>query len=185
MDNSANIVRSIEQVLQSGEPISFYDALMIIRRARYTGELTDEALASLIALHDCQRTTDGAHQICAAFLTSYAERMARQRQLAGRPVTLADSGNLARAAAGSSLRLELEENVAEGFRWEIVKASGPIRLTRAGRIEAATPTVAIVVKLLHRGHAKLRLEEQRPTIADVEENRRSKARHFDLDILIE
>jgi hypothetical protein len=182
MQESAQLIRAVGQMVGAGTPLSFYDALMVVQRARCIDELTDAALHWLIHMHDLPRTTDGARAILADFLRAQAERHADQRKRAARPLTLGDSGKTARATAGARVTLELEERRGQGYRWRVDAVRGPGSCGRRGVVPAGPPRGVFDVKLTRPGVLALKLAEDRPPeIADDD----TKPRTFELRVIVE
>ena len=77
-----------------------------------------------------------------------AEHPEAERELAARPVTLGDSGKLARLRAGATLLLALEEKAARGYRWEVEQLAGDA----AGQPVHLVPEIAVAAHVGARGH---------------------------------
>jgi len=172
-------------MLHSGEPLSFYDAVVAVRRARKIGDLDDRCLTALIAMHDAEVATDGAREALAEFLSGYAERLVGERELGERVITLADNGKSARVAAGGTLTLHLAENAAVGFRWEVERASTGVRVQRGSRVPGAKTMVAFQVTVSRSGRARISLVETRPASIEAAEGGVAKPASFVLAIVAE
>jgi predicted secreted protein len=178
------LAAGIRQMLASGEPLSFYDAVMAVRRARKVGDLGDRALGALMAMHDAETATDGARAALAEFLGAYAERITAEKELGARVITVADNNKTARVASGATLTLHLAENAAAGFRWEVERASGA-QVQRRGRVPGAKPTVAFEVTVTRAGRARVSLVETRPSSIEMAEGGVTKPGTFSLAIVVE
>jgi len=160
MNEPARLTDLVEALLGAGGPISFYDALLAARRAQTAGHLTDTALAALMALHDSPESTDGARDVLAEILRTYAARVGAERALAARAITLADSEQTARVSVGDTLTLALEERSGAGWRWEIVSASGGADVERVAVASERTARFRVVLPIA--GKVRLALEERPP-----------------------
>ena len=188
MVESARLVELVEGLIATGGPISFYDAMTVVHRARAAGDLRDAALEALVRLHDSTIVTDGAREILAEFLRVYVARLSEARARAQRPITLADHNKTARAKVGEVLELELEERAGFGFRWDVDRCSADIHVERleARRLNKLGATVACFrVRLFHAGHVVLTLEERPPPTLGPPSNKAPKARSFVLRVVVD
>src|SRR5512139_2031976 len=97
----------LAQLQGSPEPVTFYDALSVVRPLRGDDDPAEPLLHALMALHDAEHTTDGARAVIADYLRALVRRQENQRRLASRPLTLKDQGKTVRAPVGTPLQLRL------------------------------------------------------------------------------
>ncbi len=177
------VSRTLEDLLNTTDPVSFYDAMVVVRYASRLSDLDDQVLSELVALHDADNATHGARAVLAEFLSSCAARMAAEQQLGQRPITLADNGKSVRTTVGAVLELSLTENTAAGYRWEVKGHPQSFSVTRIGHTASGTdgkPTASISAAMIRPGRATLRLIERRPP--EIED--KSQPRSFSLTLII-
>lgn len=177
---SESPIISLLQELGAAEvPVSFYDAVMVVQSARRRGELDEQELSALIALHDSPVSTDGARAVLKDYLSSCAQRMAAERERASRTLTMKDHGKVARARVGSSLVVALDERSGTGFRWEAERISGGAEVTR---LASSRGTAKIEVRITGPGRAHIWLVEQPPPATGA---RPDTSRRFELYLVCE
>jgi hypothetical protein len=150
------------RLVDSPEPISFLDVVMLLRRSRQVGAPVNDELVALVALHDAPHTTDGARGILGEYLSGWAKRQQTQRDLGARTVLKRDSGKTARVAAGSSVRVELEERRGAGYRWEVKEISGPGSCEPVVEAGADLARAVFTMKAPQPGTVRVILEERPP-----------------------
>lgn len=182
--DSAVLLRAVGQLVRSGVPLSFYDALGVVRRARRIDDVDDRVLADMINMHDLPRTTDGARAILSDFLRSQAQRQAAERDLAAQPIGVDASGKTARALPGSTLTLQLEERRGAGYRWQLEGSGQGVRCERRGNVPGNPPRAEFVIALRRVGMTRVVLEE-RPPPGTFEDDEPAKPRRFELRIVVE
>ncbi len=161
-NDATDLCQLARAFVASGEPVSFYDAFALVRLARRAGELDDEALAALIALHDHPCTTDGGRGVLAELLRGLAARREKERGLAARVVRPKDSGRVARARAGAKVRLAVACDDLTADAWEVVRLEGPARLTRLTPAAAASERADYELELLAPGAVVVELASRAP-----------------------
>lgn len=176
------LVELLNQLLTGSEPVSFYDALTIVRQARGT-EPSEPLLRAMLDLHDAEHTTDGARTVLADYFRALARRQENQRRLASRPLTLKDHGKTARASVGSTLQLRLEERRSAGFRWQVETQSGGGKASRSPASHDFASTAVFDVKLHKTGELFLELFETPPPTGAPDQ--RLQPRTFHLRVVIE
>jgi hypothetical protein len=186
----------LDALSAADEPVTFHDAVVLVRQLRaqvQRSDPPDEVLAALVVLHDAGHTTDGAREVFADYLRACVTRQESQRTLARRPVILRDSGKTARIPLGGRCELHLDERRAAGFRWEIGDRRGGINVCRVeGRqtlgqsrtgMDDAASTAVFEVKPARTGMATVTLVERPPPAGaprdDLEERR------FELTVVVE
>ncbi len=179
--DATELARLARDFVASGEPVSFYDAFALVRLARRAGELDDDAVAALIALHDHPCTTDGGRGVLAELLRGLAARREKERALAGRIVRPRDSGRVARARAGAKLLLALADEDATADAWDIVRLEGPARLTRLTPAAAASERADYELELLAPGAVLVQLV----SIAPATRAARAAGRELVLRVIVE
>jgi len=156
-------VRGIETIvrrlLASPEPISFLDAVMVIRHVRKTGDPFEREVQSLIHLHDAPHTTDGAREVLADFLSGWARKQELERLLGGRVIIARDTGKKARVSEGTTVVLEFTERRGKGYRWEVERCEGPGRCTRDARSDETPSTAVFLLVCESPGQVYLTLRE--------------------------
>jgi hypothetical protein len=188
MVESRRLAEHIAGLNGTGGPISFYDAMIVVRRARAVGQLRDEALTALMALHDSDIVTDGARQILNEFLKVYAERVAAERARAARPITLDDDQQTVRAAVGDILEVELTERAGLGFLWETPKSPRGVYVYRVATRPTDKPGSLVAcfrVKLTQAGHVRVDLEERPPPSIEPPSDKAPKLRSFMIHLLVD
>lgn len=148
------------RLLHFPEPVSFLDAVMLVRHARKTGEPREEELRALITLHDAPHTTDGARDVLRDFLGGWAKRQARQRTLGARVLTARDTGKTARVTAGTTLVIELGERRGKGCRWEVLACEGPGECVRDPSSEVSPSRATYLLHCQRPGQIHLTLAER-------------------------
>lgn len=187
MPESRRLLEQLASLAATDGPISFYDALGVVRRARTAGALPDEVLSALMTLHDAANLTDGAREILREFLASCAHRVAEERSRTSRPLTLADHLQTVRAVVGDALELALEERAGQGFRWRVAACPSGVSVDRIGSRATDQPGVAAAcfrVRLGRPGHLAVTLEEEPPPSAAPPSAKPPQSRRFSLDLLI-
>lgn len=129
-NSNSGIQRLAHALLASGEPLSFYDAFMLVRLARRRCDVDDETLHALVAVHDHPTTTHGGKQVLAEFLRAYTQRQNKERDRAQRVLTGRDHGVTVRASVGATLLLSVSDATTTADAWTIVRLDGPAKLTR-------------------------------------------------------
>ena len=170
----------IRNLLLAGEPVSFYDALMILRELGRR-EPSSAELGALLRLEGDPRTTDGAREILTEYLRNLAARHARERTLGSAAITLEASGRRVRAPVGGTLHLELDERRGAGFRWELSRQQGPLQCRRQPNESGGTRQASFEVTLLREGKGSLQLQEKPPPADTGTQS----SRFFELEIVIE
>ena len=183
MDANQQLLALIDELLRSETPVSFYDAMGVVADARKAGELSDQALAAMLALHDARVATDGARQVLGELLSMQAERQSEERARGARPLTLADADKTVRVKVGGVVTLELAERRSTGYRWEAELLSAGLQIERLeGPPEKKSARLR--VHLLHPGDFHLELSERRPAALEGTDNGPS-PRRFGLRIRVE
>ncbi|MBI5509189.1 MAG: hypothetical protein HY903_10585 [Deltaproteobacteria bacterium] len=173
MADDDRVESEIAALIESGGPISFYDAMGVVRSARAEGDLREPALAALIGLHDSNIATDGAREVLGEFLRVCAGRVQEERARAARTITLDDDGMTARATAGATLALTLDERAGSGHRWEVTKVQGPAYVDRLPRDPggvAAPPVARFRVRLPRAGLVQLSFAEAPPPGTEADDD---------------
>lgn len=182
-----SIEATLAHLCQAPEPVTFYDVQLLVRRLPRGHDLPESVLHGLVTLHDAANATDGAREILADFLRTYASRLARQQALANGPLLFKHSGQCARGLVGQSLTLVLDEHRGAGYRWEVVLIVGPVQCRRVADTAVEPPTARFTVSLLRRGRARIVLREMSPPLQAATRPMPSarQPRSFELDIVIE
>ncbi len=189
--DSTQLLRAVDQLVRSGVPLSFYDALGVVRRARRIDviaahdamdNMDSKILASMITMHDLSRTTDGARAILGHYLRGQARRQAAERELAARVITVDDSGKTARAVAGATLTLELKERRGAGFRWHLEGTGVGVHCERRGTAPGNPPRAQFAIELRRAGLTRVVLQERPPPGALDDD---AELRRFELRIVVE
>jgi hypothetical protein len=147
---------TLSHLLRCTEPVSFVDALQLVRLLRCADELDDAVLASLLQLHERPELTLGGKEVLGDFLRSYAQRLAQERALAERPIKLQDSGKTARAPVGRALEIALDAK--QPSSWELVELRGPAELVDKTPAEALRTGAAHRLILRGTGTVVVRLQ---------------------------
>jgi hypothetical protein len=119
-----DLAELVRELTETDLPVSFVDALRVVRVTRRAGDLPDELVYALVALHDAAHLTDGGREVLADYLRAVAVKAQQERNLAARVIKLSDSGKTARAKAGSTLRI-----TTGGSDWEVTTLRGPATVT--------------------------------------------------------
>ena len=172
----------IAGLLETSEPVSFYDAQTLIRQLRVQEDPPDLIIAALMQLHDADNTTDGAREVLADYLRGCAARQENQRLLAQRPITLRDSGKTARVLLGDRLELHLDEQRSAGYRWEVTARRGGVQVARSTRSHDFASTSVFDVSCARTGSLEVELEEKPPPAAQTDEA--SMPRRFALTVVV-
>jgi hypothetical protein len=181
MSTSADVERLALGFVDSGEPLSFYDAFDVVRHARSAGDLADRALAALVALHDHPATTDGGRAVVADYLRAYAQRQHKERALAGRVLTARDDGRTVRAPVGSTLLLSVADATLTADAWSVTSLVGPARLTRLSPARATELHADFGLELTDPGTVAVELAAK----ADAPQGARPAPRRLRLVIAVE
>lgn len=188
----AEVVREANELLEGTAPVSFYDAVMLVRRARRAGEIAEGVLASMLRLYDCDHVTDGGRAVMADFLRGVAQRYAQERALASRILRPKDSGKVARAKAGTVILLALSDiGPGQATDWRLVDLSGPARFDTLSPAQASAHNAAVELHLLAPGTVRLELAPQMSAGANVRSSSSSSAslsdrpRAFALRVVVE
>ena len=150
------------RLVDSPEPISFLDVVMLLRRSRQLGSPGDDELMALVALHDAPHTTDGARRILGEYLSGWAKRQQTQRDLGARAVLKRDSGKTARVVAGASVRVDLEERRRAGYRWEVEEIKGPGSCARVVEAGGDLTRAVFALQAPQPGTVTVTLQERPP-----------------------
>ena len=177
LGEASELAQYVAGLVEGGEPITFYDALELTRRARQDGELDAPTIARLIAAHDAEQSTDGARNILFDYLRAYARRLASERELGARTITLEDGNRLARAAVGSSLRVQLPL-WRPTLQWRLCHQSGPGKCREERPAAISLPYTEFVIELDRPGRSRFELEERSDASAAAPESNRTPARRF-------
>ncbi len=116
--------------MHRSDSVTFYEAIEVLDAARAVDRMSDAALHSMILLHDAPHATDGARAVLAPYIKGQTSKRTGELALGKRPLRLADRNKTARAHVGDTLHLHLAERRASGFLWRVVRASGPVIVTR-------------------------------------------------------
>lgn len=150
------------RLVDSPEPISFLDVVMLLRRSRQVGAPVNNELVALVALHDAPHTTDGARRILGEYLSGWAKRQQTQRDIGARTVLKRDSGKTARVAVGAAVRVELEARRSAGYRWEVEEIQGPGSCEPVVEAGADLARAVFVLKGAQPGRVRVTLKECPP-----------------------
>ncbi len=155
---TARLLQSLSHLATCEEPVSFIDALMVVRLARKVGELEEAHLGQMLILHDRPVLTHGAKDVLGDFLKAYAQRLAQERALANRPIKPTDNGRTARGRVGRALELALDSKVPS--RWHLVELRGQADLVDKTPAEAQKTGAAQRLILRAPGLVVLVMEER-------------------------
>jgi hypothetical protein len=150
---------AIAQLLGASEPVSFYDVARVLRPFARV-DPPDAILRRLLELHAAEHLTDGAREVLDGYLRACAARHAAERRLAASPLTARSHGRTARAAAGTSLTLRLDDRPKQGWRWELVACDGPLVCRRRPSAQAHDPAALFELQLSEAGRGQVSLAEQ-------------------------
>ena len=117
-------------MLHRSDSVTFYEAIEVCDAARAVDRVSDAALRDMIRLHDAPHATDGARSILSPYIKMQTSKRTGELALAQRPLGLSDHNKTARAQVGASLQMQLPERRASGFLWRLVRADGPVVVTR-------------------------------------------------------
>lgn len=145
----------VGELMSSGMPTTFLDALRLTRRLK---QPVSADLDALLQLHDHPSTTDGARDVLADFLRGRAQAMAHERSLGERVITLADSGKTVRAKVGVGLRVHLDTRAHRGGAWQMTNNASGVTWVASGMDTERRYTVG-ELRLTHAGTYSIALAE--------------------------
>ena len=130
-------------------PITFVDALRLVRQYHQFGRSDDQFLNQLVVWIEQAPITQGALKVFTALLESEARKLRHERTRAQRTLGLRDHGRRIRGVCGEGIVIDLESRERLGLEWSLVSrpAGASVEITsdpaRPGVLRVTlTPQVA-------------------------------------------
>lgn len=175
--------------LEAGHaPVTFADAILVLRLVRRLEEPAEALLARLVALHDAPFSTDGAREIFAEYLRAFAQRAAKERALARRTIGLADHGATTRLTPGARLRIALDERRELGWAWDVEALGEGLEQAREAEDGSNVGQAVFLITARTRGVHELSLVERpaaQPYTTSLRARPRRNARRLRLRVVVE
>ena len=176
-DKAAELARYASELLGTKDPLTFWDAMVVTRRAAELDELPAEISSWLMTCYDAEQSTDGARDILFTYLRKHAQRLATERELARSAITLEDNQRLARAEAGEKLHISLAVRRA-GLHWHLSQQAGAGHCTENRLPDVSAPETQFLIALERPGRSRFEFEERGETAARTAQSDPAPCRRF-------
>ncbi len=155
----------VTDLLQAPVPVTFLDAIAVVRRVERLGDLETRHVAGLVRLHDAGHLTDGGRDILRELLEKTLHKLEAEYALARGPIGPQHSGQRARLAVGEHLEVRCERHPTSDYRWVVGEVEGPLRCDERLAISSEERAQCFDVAALRAGYARLTLIEQPEPLA--------------------